>query len=113
MAEPTVTLDLLADAVRPTLLNAGFEDAGGGESGGFPYVRFRRQETRAGEGVIRLITLSHAPQDGAFLADAYLVARRSYTWTPAAKEIRRYGTLEEAEAAAAELAAAVLGWLEA
>ena len=43
MAEPTVTLDLLADAVRPAMLAAGFGDAGAGESGGFPYVRFRRQ----------------------------------------------------------------------
>lgn len=113
MAEPTVTLDLLAAAVGPALLTAGFEDAGSGTSGTYPYVRFRRQETRAGESVIRLITLSHAPQDYAFLADAYVVARRAYTWTPAGKEMRRYGTPEEAETAAAELAVAVRGWVDA
>ena len=112
MAEPTLTPDLLADAAAPALLAAGFEDAGSGESGGFPYVRSRRQETRAGVGVIRLITLSQAPQDGAFLADAYLVARRSYTFTPAAKEIRCYGTVSDAGCAAAEVAEAVLGGVE-
>jgi hypothetical protein len=113
MAESSVTLDLLAAAVGPTLLAAGFEDAGSGMSGSYPYVRFRRQETRGGEAVIRLITLSHAPDDQAFLADAYVVARRAYTWTPAGKEMRRYGTPEEAETAAAELAAAVRGWVDA
>jgi hypothetical protein len=113
MAEPTVTLDLLAEAVGPALLAAGFEDAGTGVSGSYPWVRFRRQETRAGERVVHLITLSHAPEEQAFLADAYLVARRTYTYTPAGKEIRRYGTPEEAAAAAGELAAAVRGWAEA
>ncbi|HZS00631.1 MAG TPA: hypothetical protein VFE37_18080 [Chloroflexota bacterium] len=113
MADPSVTLDLLANAVGPALLAAGFEDAGSGESGGYPWMRFRRHETHAGERVIHLITLSHAPEEQAFLADAYLVARRSYTYTPAGKEIRRYGTAEEAEAAAAALADAVRAWVSA
>ena len=111
MAEPSVTLDALADAVRPALLAAGFEDAGTGVSGPYTWVRFRRQEMSGGERCGRLITLSHAPDEQAFLADSYLVARRTYTYTPAGKELRRYGTPAEADAAISELAAAVLAWV--
>ena len=111
MAESTVTLDLLAAVARPALLAAGFDDAGGGVSDRDPWVRFRRPETLDGERVVRLITLSHAAEEQAFLADAHVVARRTYTYTPAGKEIRRYGTPVEAEAAAGPLAAVVRGWV--
>ena len=111
MSDANVRLDALADAVRPTLLGAGFEEAGAGVSGPYTWARFRRQETRDGERCDHLITLSHAPQEQAFLVDAYLVAGRTYTYTPAGKELRRYGTPAEAEAAVSELAAAVRAWV--
>ncbi|HLH24527.1 MAG TPA: hypothetical protein VK066_18555 [Chloroflexota bacterium] len=113
MAQPTLSLDLLAAAIRPALLAAAFEDAGSGISGSYRWVRFRRQEAPAGERLVRLITLSHAAEEQAFLADAYLVARLTFTYTPVGKEIRRYGTPEEAVLAAGELAAAVRRWLDA
>jgi hypothetical protein len=111
VAESSVTLDALANAVRPALLGAGFEDAGEVVSGPYTSVRFRRQEMQGAERCVRMITLSHAPADQAFLADSYLVTRRTYTYTPAGKELRRYGTPAEAETAIAELAAAVRAWV--
>ncbi|HEY7059995.1 MAG TPA: hypothetical protein VII06_00840 [Chloroflexota bacterium] len=111
MAGPTVTLDLLVEALRPTLEAAGFEDAGHGVSGTFHWARFRRQETRYGKRMVRLVTLSHAPEDHAYVAYSDLVARRTYTTTPAGKETRRYGSAEGAGAAVGELAAAVRGWV--
>ena len=111
MAEPTVSLGLLVDSLRSALEAAGFEDAGSSISGTFHWARFRRQETRAGERMVRLLTLSHAPEDQAFVAYADLVARRTYTTTPAGKEMRHYGSAAEAEAVVGELAAAVRGWV--
>lgn len=113
MAEPTVTLDILVDAARPALEAAGFENAGSGAPGPYTSVRFRRQETHSGERYVRLVTLAHAPEDQAFLAWVDLVARRTYTYTPAGKDLRRYGTPAEAATVASELAAAVRGWVDA
>jgi hypothetical protein len=111
VAESGVTLDTLANFVGPVLLEAGFEDAGNGVSGPYTWVPYRCQENLNGERRVRPITLSFAPEDQALLADSYLVARRTYTYTPVGKELRRYGTPAEAETAAAELTAAVRAWV--
>ena len=111
MAEPSVSLDSIVAVVRPTLMEAGFEDAGSGESGPYTWARFRRQERQGTQRHVRMITISHAPVEQAFVADVYLVSRTTYTQTPVQKDVRRYGTPGEAESAARELAALILGWV--
>jgi hypothetical protein len=112
VAEPTASLASILAAVRPALEAAGYEDAGSGDSGPYPWVRFRRQEVVANQRCVRLLTLSHAPEEQAFLADVYLVARSTSTHTPVARELMRYSGPTEAAAAAEQLAARVLSWLE-
>jgi len=112
VSEPSITIDLLDGVVRPKLLELGFEDAGhSGEGSTYAWVRFRRQERVGSHRQVRMITLSHAAEDSAFLADAYVVARATDTQTPTGREMRRYGDVTEATAAVDELAAAVLTWL--
>src|SRR5262249_411485 len=79
--------------------------------GPYSWVRFRRQEQAQNQNWTRLVTLSHAPAEQAFLADVYLVSRTTQTRTPVARELRRYGDAAEAEVAARELVARGRGWL--
>ena len=111
MAEALPTLDLVLALVRPALLAAGFEEAAGSDPGPYTWVRFRRGERAGEQRFTRIITVSHASAEGAYLADAYLVARDTRTQTPVGRELRRYGDAGDAESAARELAAAVLGWV--
>jgi hypothetical protein len=113
LVDPTPTLDLALATLEPRLLAAGFESAGSDDNGTYAWQRFRRAE-RAGERrVNRVITVSQARAEQAFLADSYLIARDTHIQTPVGREVRRYGAPAEAAAVAAALAAAVLAWVEA
>jgi len=111
LAERSPTLEMVVRAVQPGLVAAGFQHAGNGRSGAYTWVRFRRHEWAGEQRYTRVITVSHAGAEGAYLADAYLVWRDTHTQTPVARELRRYGSLAEAETEAEVLAAAVLGWV--
>jgi hypothetical protein len=113
VADPTPTLELALAAVRPRLLAAGFVSAGNDDGGTYAWERFRRSEQVGEQRVSRVITVSHASAEQAFLADAYLIARETRIQTPVAREVRRYGVPDEAAATAAALAAVVLAWVEA
>ena len=110
MAEQPVSLDSVVAALQPALLEARFEDAGSGTSGPYTWVRFRRHERLGTQRCVRLITISHAPDAQAFLADAYLVMRSTNIYTPVGRERRHYGAAADAEVAARELASVVLSW---
>ena len=113
MVKPAPTLTLVLATIEPRLLEAGFESAGSDDNGTYAWQRFRRAE-RAGERRMnRVITVSHARAEQAFLADAYLIARDTHIQTPVGREVRRYGAPAEAAAVAAALAAVVLAWVDA
>ena len=113
MTESSPTLELVVAAVEPGLVSAGFQHAGTGESAAYHWVRFRRHERSGDRRFTRMITVSHASAEGAFLADAYLYSRDTHTQTPVAHHLCRYGSPAEAETVAGELAAVVLGWVRA
>jgi hypothetical protein len=113
LVEPTPTLALALVTIEPRLLEAGFECAGSDDNGTYAWQRFRRAE-RAGERRFsRVITVSHAGAEQAFLADAYVIARDTHIQTPVGREVRRYGAPADAPAVASGLAAAVLAWVDA
>jgi hypothetical protein len=111
VAEPAATLDLILLPLRSPLAVAGFKEDESSLEGPYSWVRFRRQEQAQDQNWTRLVTLSHAPAERAFLADVYLVSRTTQTRTPVARELRRYGDAAEAEVAARELVEAVRGWV--
>jgi hypothetical protein len=113
LVEPTPTLDLALDVLKPGLLAAGFQSTGSDDSGTYAWERFRRTERAGQQRVSRVIMVSHAAAERAFLADAYVIARETHIQTPVAREVRRYGAAAEAAATAAALAAVVLTWVEA
>ena len=78
MAEPSVSLDSIVVVVRPALMEVGFEDAASGECGPYTWARFRQQERQATPRHVRMITISHARVEQAFVADGYLVTRSTY-----------------------------------
>jgi hypothetical protein len=111
VAELAATLDLVLVPLRSPLAVAGFKEDESSIEGPYTWVRFRRQEQAQNQTWTRLITLSHAPAEQAFLADVYLVSRSTHTRTPVARELRRYGDAAEAEVAARELVESVRGWV--
>jgi hypothetical protein len=111
VAEPAASLDLILVPLRSPLAVAGFKEDESNHEGPYSWVRFRRQEQAQNQNWTRLVTLSHAPGERAFLADVYLVSRATHTRTPVARELRRYGgDAAEAEVAARELIEVVRGW---
>jgi len=109
LVEPTPTLALALAVIEPRLLEAGFESAGNDDNGMYAWQRFRRAERRFS----RVITVSHASAEQAFLADAYVIPRDTHIQTPVGREVRRYGAPAEAAAVAGALADAVLAWVDA